>query len=625
MDQADKDSKLFQEFPPVSTEAWEDKIRADLKGADYEKKLVWRTMEGFKVRPYYRAEDLGNLEHLNVNPGEYPFVRGYKKDNNWLVRQDIKVKDFKEANAKALDVLNKGVEALGFVFTPEYEPTVKDIEELLEGVYAECVELNFDAYTASHKIVAIIEELTEKYQRDPQKIFGSVNYDPISKFALKGRFFKDEDNAFTIGKQIIDAAEKLPHYKTISVNGHVFNSAGASIAQELAFSLASGAEYINKLSEKDLTVDQIAPRIKFNFAVGSNYFMEIAKMRAARMLWAKIIEAFGSKESNSMRMHIHAFTSEWNKTLYDPYVNMLRTTTEAMSATIGGIDSLTVKPFNSAFADSTEFSERIARNQQLLLKEESYFDKIADPSAGSYYIENLTENIAEQAWKLFLEIDEAGGFIAALRQGLVQKQIKETAESRDKKIAQRRENFLGTNQFPNFEEYMKEEVSEKTINPTDESEADAEIETLKPYRGAMAFERLRYKTDMFARENKRPAAFMFTYGNLAFRKARSEFARNFFAIAGFETIDNKGFKTAEEGVKAALDAKAEVVVICSADDEYATIAPEIFEQLKGKATVVVAGAPACMDELKAKGIENFINVKSNVLDTLEKFQADLQI
>ncbi|MBI9032909.1 MAG: methylmalonyl-CoA mutase small subunit [Bacteroidales bacterium] len=625
MDQSDKDSKLFQEFPPISTETWEEKILADLKGANYEKKLVWRTMEGFKVRPYYRAEDLRNLDHLNVNPGEYPFVRGNKKENSWLVRQDIKVKQIKEANAKALEILNKGVDSLGFIFTPEYEPTVQDIEELLEGVYAECVELNFDAYTASHKVVAIIEQLTEKYERDAQKIFGSVNYDPISKFVLKGRFFKDEDNAFAIAKQITDAAESLPQFKTLSVNGYVYHNAGSSIVQELAFSLASGAEYINKLGEQGLNVDQIAPRIKFNFAVGSNYFMEIAKMRAARLLWTKIVEAFGSNEENSMRMHIHAVTSDWNKTLYDPYVNMLRTTTEAMSSIIGGIDSLTVNPFNSSFEDSTDFSERIARNQQLLLKEESYFDKVVDPSAGSYYIETLTDNIAEQAWKLFLEIEEAGGFIAALRKGIVQNYITETATKRDQNIATRKENFLGTNQFPNFTEYLKEEVSEKIINPSDEAGADSEIETLKPYRGAMAFERLRYKTDMFARENKRPSAFMFTYGNMAFSKARSEFARNFFAIAGFEAIDNKGFKTLEDGIKAALEAQAEVVVICSSDDEYATIAPQIFEQLKDKTKVVVAGAPACMDELKSKGIEHFINVKSNVLETLQKFQKDLQI
>jgi methylmalonyl-CoA mutase len=303
---------------------------------------------------------------------------------------------------------------------------------------------------------------------------------------------------------------------------------------------------------------------------------------------------------------------------------MLRTQTEAMSAAIGGAHSVTVLPFNAIYEDTTEFSERIARNQQALLKEESHLDKIADPSAGSYYIENLTASLADEAWALFLTVQEKGGFIAALKAGFVQDEIKNMAASRDKKIAQRRENLLGTNQFPNFTEKMEVEFDGSLFEAVDLTAEDAEIDTLKPYRGAQAFEALRYTTDMYSKENKRPVAFMLTIGSLAFRKARAQFACNFFAVAGFTVIDNNGFETAKEGVEAAKAAGADIIVVCSSDDEYTTIAPEVAELLNDE-ILVVAGAPKCADELKEKGITNFIHVKSNILEELKGYQDKLGI
>ena len=323
-------------------------------------------------------------------------------------------------------------------------------------------------------------------------------------------------------------------------------------------------------------------------------------------------------------MIVHSETNRYNKTIYDPFVNMLRSQTEAMSAVLGGAYSVTVLPFNAVYEDSTEFSERIARNQQLLLKEESHFDKIADPSAGSYYIESLTESIADEAWKLFLTIQEKGGFIAAFKEGFIQTQIKSMAAERNKRVAQRRDNILGTNQFPNFTEKMKPGFDGSLFEPIDLTAEGAEVETLKPYRESQAFEALRYTTDMYAQENKRPLAFMLTMGSLAFRKARAQFSCNFFAVAGFEVIDNNGFATVEEGVAAAKAAGADIVVVCSSDDEYAEIAPKVAEQLDEE-ILVVAGAPACMDELKEKGITNFIHVKSNILEELKVYQEKLGI
>ena len=288
---------------------------------------------------------------------------------------------------------------------------------------------------------------------------------------------------------------------------------------------------------------------------------------------------------------------------------MLRTQTEAMSASLGGVDSMTVLPFDSVYQKPDEFSERIARNQQLLLKEESHFDKVADPAAGSYYIETLTYSIAEQAWKLFLEIEEKGGFFAEVQNGNVQADLKATADKRLKNVSSRREVLLGTNQFPNFSEISGKKPVEKP---------EREENTLEFVRAAEEFEALRFATEAAA---KRPKVFMLTIGNLAMRLARAQFSSNFFACAGYEIIDNLGFESVQEGVEAARKADADIIVLCSSDEEYSDFAPQAYELTKEKEILVVAGAPASMDELKAQGIEHFIHVRTNVLEALQGFNS----
>ncbi|MDQ2180624.1 methylmalonyl-CoA mutase family protein [Marinifilum sp. D714] len=618
------DNKLFSEFAPQSTQEWIDKITKDLKGADFDRKLVWRTNEGFNVQPFYRLENMEDKMYMNTYPGDFPYVRGNKKDNNnWFIRQDIIVEDVKAANAKALDVLNKGIDSLGFVLN--WKSLSKDeLATLLEGVYMDCVEVNFEKTHGSVELIKNLQAIATEKGIALDKVQGGVAIDILGGYSACGKFCTSEENSFNYLKEAVEAAKELPNFKVVAVGGRLFNNSGSSIVEELGFSLAAGADYISKLMEAGLSIEEIAPKIRFNFATSSKYFMEIAKLRAGRMLWAYILKEFGASEE-MCKMFIHGETSDWNKTVYDPYVNMLRTQTEAMSSVLGGLDSYTVKPFNSVYEDTTEFSERIARNQQLLLKEESHFGKIADPAAGSYYIESLTESISEEAWKLFLEVQEKGGYLAAFKAGFVQETIKATAQKRDMAVATRKENFLGTNQFPNFGEVAEKELPAELFAPENKADENAECETLKPYRGAQAFEAMRYKTDVYAKENGRPKVMMFPIGNLNMRKARAQFACNFFACAGFDVEDHNGFTSVEEGVKFVTEKNAKIVVVCSSDDEYATIAPEVYEALKGKATVVVAGAPACADELKAKGVENFINVKSNVLETLKAYQAELGI
>lgn len=618
---AEKDIKLFTDFPPVSTEAWEAKINADLKGKDYERALVWKTNEGFNVRPYYREENIKELGHTDIKPGEYPYVRGTKKDNDWFIRQDIKVEDLKAANAKALNVLGKGINSLGFVFENCTNLTAADLDVLLKDICLEAAEVNFVCCCNNTNLATLLSDYIKAGKWDNEKVKASVNVDPIGTFTLTGKMEAD----FAAMKNLVDATQEVKNLRVISVTGKNFTNAGSSIVQELAFSLSIGAEYLASLTEAGAEAGAAASKIKFNLGIGGNYFMELAKLRAGRMLWAEIVNAYAPASADAAKMAIHSETSIWNKTVYDPYVNMLRTQTEAMSASLGGTDSLTVLPFDATFEQPTDFAERIARNQQILLKEESHFDKIADPAAGSYYIENLTASIAEQAWTLFLEVQDKGGFVAAFREGFVQAKVAEIAAKRSKNVATRRENLLGINQFPNFTETMKINLDASVLEPVDQTVEGAEVETLKIFRGAQSFEALRYATDQFAKAGKRPKAYMLTIGNLTMRKARAQFACNFFAVAGYEVVDNNGFETVEEGVAAAKAAGADIVVICSSDDEYATLAPAAFNQLKDDAILVVAGAPACADELKAAGIENFINVKTNLLEALTAYNQKLGI
>ncbi len=633
---SENSGKLFEEFVPVSYDQWKGKTIVDIKGADFDKRMVWKTIEGFSVQPVYNKEDLDSLKYLDVLPGQFPFTRGTKKEaNKWYVRQDIVVECTKKANQKALDILKKGITSVGFKISDSSEWTIAEIADLLKDIDATAIELCFVISKGKTNFLKLFIENLKSKSTDLSKVVGSINSDYIGNLTLKGAFCYDsEEKCKEFTKELFEISKELPNFRVVEVHADYINNAGSTVTQELACALAIGVDYLSMATDNGIAADDFNKKLKFNFAISGNYFMEIAKFRAAKMLWAKIVESYdagcscgcdGKDKQSCCAMNIHAITSNWNKTVYDPHVNMLRTQTEAMSATIGGVDSLTVQPFNAIFEQPTEFSERIARNQQILLKEESYFDKIVDPAAGSYYIENLTDMVAEGAWEIFLAIQDKGGYTEAFKVGFIQSFLAETAEIRNKNVNTRRHDLLGVNQFPNFNEQITNEMDESVFAPLCNCSCGNKIaEPIKVYRGSQAFELLRYKTDQYAKANGRPKAFMLTMGNLAMRKARAQFACNFFACAGFEVQDNNGFKTVQEGVDAAKAAKANIVVVCSSDDEYAELAPEIYEALKDK-IVVVAGAPACANELKAKGITNFINVKSNLLETLQAYQKELGI
>ena len=620
-------TKLFSEFPAISTVTWEEKIIADLKGADYTKKLIWKTGEGFDVKPYYRAEDLEGLEYLNVLPGHPPYVRGLRKENNeWIVRQDFFSTDIAESNLLARDAISKGAGAVGLK-TNEVT-THKQLSDLLSGIDLQKTAVNFiSAQSYPLTLEFLIYELNHLGMEGGQ-VKGSLNFDPVSYLLLHGEYYISWENDLEEAEYLLGIIrEKLPEFKVITINGHYFQNAGSSLIQELAYSLASASEYLACLTNRGLTADEVAPYIQFSLGIGPNYFMEIAKLRAARLLWTRMVEQYQVKLEESSRLFIHATTALWNKSIYDPYVNMLRTTTEGMSAALGNADSVTILPFDISYKDSDEISRRIARNQQLVLKEESYLNKIADPAAGSYYIENLTHSIAHQAWEMFKDVEARGGMMDCIKSGFIQDEIERCRNQKVMDIALRKNILLGTNQYPNLLESMAD-VVENTTEPG--SPVPSTYKKLSSFRVGAGFEEIRLATERFVKKgNKRPSVFLLTMGNLAMLRARAGFATNFFGCAGYEILDNQGFATIDEGVESALSSGAEIVVVCSSDEEYPQIVPEISVKIKAARKtirVVIAGFPKeFIEAFKSAGVDEFIHVKSNMLDTLNDFQQKLGI
>lgn len=610
--------KLFDMFSPTSTEDWKGKITVDLKGADFDKKLVWRTNEGFNVQPFYRREDLKNLAHMGTLPGQFPFVRGTRDNNDWLIRQQIAGFDPETINREALHAIDRGVDSIGIKLGRE--TTASDIETILRDIDLRKIEVNFSC--CSGKAVEIARLFVDyiKCHGLENDFRGSIDFNPFKRLLRHGIAFPKDIKEEAV--RLIETVKEVKNLRCFAVDSRMLNNAGAYITQELGYALAWGAEWMTLLTEAGISPCDVAARIKFNMGISSNYFMELAKFRAARMLWAEIAKAYGA-EDDCCKMMVNAVTSQFNQTIYDAHVNLLRSQTETMSAALAGVDSIETLPFDLQYKQPDEFSERIARNQQLLLREESHLDKVVDPAGGSYYIETLTASIAKVSWTLFCDVEEAGGFLSSLEKGEIQKKVNESGVKRHTDVARRKEILLGSNQYPNFNERALDKI-EKTDGACgcgcSAETADGAVESLVFNRAASQFEQLRLHTE---RSGKRPKVFMLTIGNLAMRLARAQFSANFFGCAGYEIIDNIGFKTVKEGIDAAVEKGADVVVLCSSDDEYAEYAPEAFKELNGRAMFVVAGAPACMEDLKAVGIEEFIHVRVNVLETLVKFNSKL--
>ncbi len=663
------DKSLFEEFPPISTEEWEKIITRDLKGANYKDKLRWNTGEGVEPLPFYRRD---YIEKLNRHD---PIPKKYTNDNpnSWEIRQPIIADNIEAANEAARNALSRGADALQFYVRVRRSEGMlggdlqglpiqnqQSFTNLLKGISPEETSLHFDAGLASPALLAILWNEVKNQSYTPAKIRGTFSYDPFIYILQHGQYPKDAD---TLREDIFDLANfaktKLPEVSPLSADARFYHNAGGTIVQELGYALATASEYLSLLTDEGLNADEATNLLHFNFAVGSSYFLEIAKFRAARLLWKNLIEAYGGDPTQNI--YLHGETSRWNKTLYDPYTNMLRTSTEGMSAAIAGCDSLTILPFDQHYRQPDEFSQRIARNQQLILSEENYLDKVTDPSAGSYYIEKLTDDIAQAAWKLFQEVEGEGGLLKAIENGTVQSALEDSQQQRDEAIASRGRIFVGTNQYSNAGDKMGEQIespyrtvslkeSDTEFNGDDEklvqyiasAFADGaklgdiveqlfdfgrhQYRTVTPYRGARAFEKLRLATE---KHEITPKVLNLPLGNKSWRKGRSTFSANFFGCAGYKIENPIGFPDVDAAVKEVKEQQPDIAVVCSSDKEYKKLVPAIGEKLNNMDNppiLVLAGYPKNdIEAYKKAGVDEFIYKNCNVLETLTRFQQKLKI
>jgi methylmalonyl-CoA mutase len=574
---------LLHEFPPVSTQAWEDVIAKDLKGADYAKKLVWQTEEGLAVKPYYRAENIVGLEYLDAAPGNFPFVRGDRAAADWRIREEIEALDPAEANRAACAAVVAGAEEIAF----------------LQVQIAGAPDLTV--------LLAHLQEIPVHFQGAGEALIRLLlGRKPNSRVSTGWDPFKNLDFAAEV------IAKSPATFVPFTISGSEFEESGATSVQEVGFTLAAGIDFLAEMQSRKADINRAAASVTFSFAIGSNYFFQIAKLRAFRLLWARAVESFGGTRE-SAKARIHARTSRWNETVYDPHVNILRGTTETMSAALGGADSISVAPFDECYKAPDEASRRLARNTQILLKQEALLSRVADPGGGSYCLEVITDFIAREGWKTMQAIEAAGGFRKALADGQIQRAVEQSLAAKEKAVASRRRIFTGTNQHSN--------LSEKALERIDESRLNKGV-----HRGAEAYEQLRLRTERHAAAGGRvPHVLLAEIGDIKMRAARSNFAANFFGCAGFDIVTRR-FDNVSEIEAAASD--AELVVLCSSDPEYLPLAVDLIARLKAagrKTSVIVAGYPDSVEQLKAAGVADFVHVRSNPIEVLTKWQGQLGV
>ena len=416
---------LFNEFPEVSSKEWKQKIQADLKGADYNETLVWKSNEGIDVKPFY---------HQDISPEPLEIDNS---NSQWSICQTIYVQNVKASNQKAIDALNRGAEIIKFII-PSQEIS---LNELL-------LDIDLNVAKVQFKCLFLDNEYVKKYREILSKENVSLELDIIENLCKTGNWFH---NLNTDHSELNDVVAIT---NTLSANLSLYQNAGANMVQELAYGLAHINEYFNYLDTKIDNSAKSTFKVIFQIAVGSNYFFEIAKLRALRVLFKTIAKEYGFN-TNCL---IFAQPTKRNKTIYDYNTNMLRTTTECMSAILGGADVICNLPYDAIYHKNNEFGERIARNQLLVLKHESYFDKVANPADGAYYIEELTHTLVEKSLTLFKNIESKGGFLNMLKEGIIQRKIKESDNKEQEQFDNGQITLLGTNKHPNPDDTMQHEL-----------------------------------------------------------------------------------------------------------------------------------------------------------------------
>ena len=606
---------------------WRKTVEAELKGVPFEKKLVTRTPEGAALQPLYTRLDLAGLPDLTQAPGVAPCLRGTRASTaagrTWEFCQEIPAGTAREFNRTLLGALLQGQNSVSLPANL-IRGGVNDVARALDQVAIDCVPVHLDTGALARPLAMDYLAAAELAHVPYAKLTGSVTADPLGAWVKNGSLATPlADQLDALAEWTSWAQGNAPALRTVGVSTVAWSDAGATATQELAFALAAGVEYLRELARRDVAVAATAARIRFSFAVGAQFFSEIAKFRAFRLIWARALAAFGAGDAVK-DVAVHARTGTWNKTLHDVHVNLLRVTTEACSAVLGGVDSLHISPYDEVCGTADEIAQRIARNVHTLLAEEFHFTDTGDPAGGSWYVEKLTDDFARRAWMLFQEIEALGGYAAALRAGLPQKWVKASAADKDDAISKRRMGLIGTNLFPNLRE-KPPVVKANAAAPAGAGGRD-EIATVKARRAAEGFEELRRASDAWARRTgARPRVFIAKLGPPKQHKARADFTAGFFAVGGFETAGKEAFESAAAAAKAAVASGAPIVVLCSTDETYPELVPAFGAALKTakpEVAFVLAGLPAeavTAATFRAAGVDEFIHVRANVREVLATF------
>lgn len=685
---------LRKDFPGSSFEEWKKVAEKDLKGLPYDKSLITKTYEGIDLQPIYTQEDIQNNPLLENFPGIPVFVRGSKPEGSvsgsWLISQELPYYNPVDYNEALKYDLERGLNSVYFRLdlasllskNPDKAhadeigkggtsvAAMEDLDKCFKDVDLSGLPLIVNGGYSSLPAFAMFMAYFRKKGIDVSKLKGAFLSDPFVFAMRSGITPFDINTAFDEIFKITEwNIENKTNLKTIGVCGYEYCNAGANAVQELAYAMSSAIEYINQMLDKGLTIDNIAPRFFFTFGISTNYFMEIAKLRAARILWSNIIDAYkGSDESK--KIFIHSKSSYYNQAKNDIYVNLLRTTTEAFSAIVGGADSIYTSPFDETIGLPDEFSRRLARNAQIILSEESHLNAVIDPAGGSYYIETLTEELAKKSWELVKSLDSSGGMLNAVINTLTQSEIGKVAAAKEKDYAKRKKVIVGNNMYANIKEekfpekdndlpsFVKSRIDDfgkrKKIKVTldknlvnsmieafsngaaigdvaqalNRKPADKQITPLKIKRASEIFEELRNMSyDYKDKKGYLPKVFFAAMGPLKQHKARADFSRGFFEVGGFDVIYKTGFNSVDEAVKSALESKSEIVVICSTDDTYPEIVPALTKKLKSgikNVKVILAGYPKDMVETYSKnGIDDFIYLGADVYELNKKLLTGL--
>jgi len=599
---------LAAEFPAATDEQWRALVAGVLRksgladDADPIEALSSTTYDGIEIRPLYTATAASESgERATGYPGSAPFVRGASVAGDEVMGWDVRTRHFgpsaQRANAAALADLEAGATSLWLV-VGEAGIAVADLGAALENVYLDLAPITLEAGAQTRAAAAALLALAAERGVSPTELSGSLGADPIG---VRARTGADADP--TLLADLAAQASGYVNLRLATVDGTVYHDAGANDSDEIGIATAVGVAYLRALTDAGLDVDAALAAIEFRFAVSADQFLSIAKLRAAREVWSRVAELCGAGNARGQRQH--AVTSSAMMTQRDAWVNMLRTTIGCFAAAVGGADSITVQPFDSAIGLSDDFARRIARNTQAILHDESSLGRVLDAAGGSWYVESLTADLAEKAWQTFTAVEAAGGALAALDAGLIEERIAGTRAVRNADIAHRRAPITGVTEFA----FPAEQAVVREAAPAAPSDG-----RLAPTRYAEPFEALRDRSDA---ADARPTVFLAALGPFAAHTARVGFATNLFQAAGLNVVVGSG--EPDEIVSAFVSSDTSVACLCSSDKLYSEFAASEAAALKaaGAKYLWIAGKPGKDEESdRTAGIDGYLYAGCDALDVL---------